>query len=83
MVARIAGYTCDSVDVDSCGLQGINRKMKLASRNWRVHALPESIWNANLNLLPKILAKIQVGARSATPPASRLMSRKPRINGVV
>ena len=43
--------------------------------------LPESIWNANLNSLPKILAKIQVGARSATPPASRLMSRKPRING--
>jgi hypothetical protein len=40
MVARIAGYTCDSVDIDSPGLQSINRKMKLGGRNLRVHALP-------------------------------------------
>jgi hypothetical protein len=49
MVARIAGSACDSVDDDNRGLQGINRKMKLAGRNSRVHALPQSIWNANLN----------------------------------
>jgi hypothetical protein len=49
MVARIAGSTCDSVDDDNRGLQGINRKIELAGRNRGVHALPESIWNANLN----------------------------------
>jgi hypothetical protein len=42
MVARIAGYTYDSVDVDSCGLQGINRKMKLAGRNWRFMPFPKA-----------------------------------------
>jgi hypothetical protein len=31
--------------------------------------------------LPKILTKIQVGTRSATPPASRLLSREGRVNG--